>query len=123
MIYTAIAAGALGILLSLLGSAISLRRITGKGEGERFERLRRIHGNAIEHVPIMLILILVSEALAAPRWLLLAAVITAVFARLIHAVGYFIRRRHPLHFAGATLTYIIEGGLGLFVLIKGLQRL
>ena len=121
--YTAIAAGALGILLGLLGSVVSLRRITGKAQGEDFERFRRIHGNAAEHIPIVVILIFICEALRAPKWLLLTAVIAAIFARLIHPVGYFIRRRHPLHFSGAAITYLLEVGLGAYALVVALQRL
>jgi uncharacterized protein len=123
MIYTAIAAGALGTIFCLLGSAVSLTRIAGKAEGKQFERLQRAHGNAAEHMPMMLILILVAEALRAPRWVLIAAVIAAIVARLIHAAGYLIRRRHPLHFTGSTITYMIEGGLGVLVLVLGLMKL
>jgi uncharacterized protein len=123
MTYTAIAAGSLGLLLALLGIAVSLHRITGRDKVEHFPKLQRIHGNAAEHIPIMLVLILCTEALRAPRWVLLAAVITAIVARVVHAIGYFIRRVHPLHFLGSSLTYTVEAGLGLYVLVVGLQRL
>lgn len=123
MIYTAIAAGALGLILALLGTTISLKRISGRGTGEDFERLRRVHANGTEHIPILLILILCAEALAAPKWVLQVAVGVTILARVIHAAGYLIRRRHPLHTTGATLTYILESGLAVLVLVLAIQKI
>jgi uncharacterized membrane protein YecN with MAPEG domain len=117
---TALAAGTVGLLIALLGTAVSLTRIAKRASGPGFERLQRAHGNAVEHVPLMLVLLFLAEELAAPRALLLAAATTLIVARFAHAAGMLIRRRHPLQFFGATLTYIVEAGLAVLVMVLGL---
>jgi uncharacterized protein len=116
--YTALAAGPVAVLIALLGSTISLIRLAKRASGPRFERLQRAHGNAIEHVPLMLLLLFIAEALHAPRVLLLVAAVSIIVGRFAHAAGMLLRqaRPHPLQFFGAGVTYLVESGLGVLVL-------
>jgi uncharacterized protein len=117
--YTALAAGPVALLIAFLGISISLLRRAKRASGPGFERLQRAHGNAIEHVPLLLILLYLAETLHAPHEVLLLGAWGIIVARFIHAAGLLLRRGgpHALQFAGATLTYLLELGLGVAVLI------
>lgn len=119
--YTAIAVGPLGLLFAVLGLLVSRARIGRQASGDRFDRLRRAHGNAAEHIPILVILLFIAELLGAPRPLLLGAAIAMIGARVIHPVGYVIRQGHPLQFTGATITYILEAGLAILVIVMTIR--
>lgn len=60
----------------------------GDGGDRRLARAIRIHGNAIEYVPIALISMLVAELNHAGPALLHGCGIALVVARLAHAVGF-----------------------------------
>ena len=117
--YTALAAGSVALLIAFLGITISLLRRSGRASGPGFQRLQRAHGNAIEHVPLLLILLYLAETLHAPRDVLLIGAWGIIAARVLHAAGLLLVRSgaHPLQFAGATLTYLLELGLGVTVLL------
>ena len=65
------------------------RMRTGIGDGgdSRLARAIRIHGNAIEYVPIALVLLLVAELDGARPALLHGCGIVLVVARIAHALG------------------------------------
>ena len=79
------------ILLALAVRVILLRWSTKTGIGDggdrRLARVIRIHGNAIEYVPIALILMLVAELSGAAPALLHGCGIALVAARISHALG------------------------------------
>ena len=79
------------ILLALAVRVILLRWSTKTGIGDggdrRLARAIRIHGNAIEYVPIALILMLIAELLGAAPALLHGCGIALVAARISHALG------------------------------------
>ena len=83
-------------LLALLLVALALRVIrlrwkfrVGLGDGgeKAMTRAIRVHGNATEHVPVALLLLLVAELNHAGPTLLHACGAVLVVARVLHAVG------------------------------------
>ncbi len=66
----------------------STRAGIGDGGDRRLARAIRIHGNAIEYVPIALILMLVAELSGAGATLLHACGIALVAGRVSHALGF-----------------------------------
>jgi len=118
--YTALAAGSVGLLIALLGSCISLLRLSKRAKGRRFDDLQRAHGNACEHVPILLILLYLAETLHAPHIALVVGAWGIIVARVLHAAGMLLRPgplARPFQFGGAGLTYLLEAGLGWVVLV------
>lgn len=121
---TLVVAGPLMLLFSLLGSAVSLRRVGGTAApdapGIPFNRLQRAHGNLAEHGPFLVLLLYLCETTGAARNLLWAAAFTILAARLLHATGMVFARRtgNPAQFVGATLTYVAETGLGVLALSR-----
>jgi uncharacterized membrane protein YecN with MAPEG domain len=89
---TSLYAGLVGALLVLLGLAVSLQRRrhrigVGSGEQPALELAIRVHGNAAEHIPAALILLLLFELNGAPAIAVHAAGIVLVLARVAHASG------------------------------------
>ena len=80
------------LVLALALRIIRLRWLTKAGIGDggdrRLARAIRIHGNAIEYVPLALILMLNAELNHAGPALLHGCGIALVVARLAHAVGF-----------------------------------
>jgi len=88
--------GLYAALCALVVLALALRVIvlrwstrTGLGDGgdRRLARAIRVHGNAIEYVPLALILMLIAELGGANRMLLHGCGIALVAARIAHAYG------------------------------------
>ncbi len=79
------------IVLALAVRIIIMRYRTRTGIGDggdsRLARAIRIHGNAIEYVPIALVLLLVAEFNGARPTLLHGCGIVLVSARIAHAAG------------------------------------
>jgi uncharacterized membrane protein YecN with MAPEG domain len=89
---TALYAGLLALLLVVLAlRVVRLRWKFGVGLGDGGEkamtRAIRIHGNATEHVPVALLLLLVAELNHAGPALLHACGAVLVVARVLHAMG------------------------------------
>jgi uncharacterized protein len=89
---TALYAGLLALVLLALALRIirlrwKLRVGIGDGGDKAMSRAIRVHGNATEHVPIALILLLVAELNHAGPTLLHACGGVLVVARVLHAVG------------------------------------
>jgi uncharacterized protein len=80
------------IVLALALRVILLRWSTktciGDGGDRRLARAVRIHGNAIEYVPLALILLLVAELSGVSTTLLHGCGIVLVAARIAHALGF-----------------------------------
>ena len=79
------------LLLTLAFRVVTLRWRTRTGIGDGGDRglarAIRVHGNAIEYVPIALVLLLVAELGGAAPALLHGCGAGLVAARLVHAVG------------------------------------
>ena len=99
------------ILLGIAGSTSRVRRRTGIyiGDGGNLHlvRILRGHANAIEIVPIALILMLLMAAMGAPAWVIHVFGIALTVGRVLHA-AYFIPAEAPLwrRVAGAGLSLI-----------------
>ena len=105
--------------LVLIGLAIQTGRIrqqvgvmTGDGGEPRLVRVMRGHANAIETIPVALILLLLLSLLGAPAWAIHALGLALTVGRVLHA----------LHFAAADAPGWQRGagaGLSLLVLLAG----
>jgi hypothetical protein len=124
---TALVAAPLFLLYAGLGLAISRRRRAERvgpgmqGSGS-FVRLQRAHGNAAEHIPLVLLGLFLLESTGGDRRLVLALGGVFVLARLAHASGIFIRSRHPLHYLGAATTYALEISLAFLLAMAFIRQ-
>lgn len=120
--YAMLASGAVGLLVAGLGIHVSLTRIRRKNRrsdgGGDVELIRRIraHGNAAEHVPLLLVLLGLVAAAGVPAGAVLGAGVAIGVARVLHATGVLAGRR-ALSIAGATITYVLEVGLAASLLL------
>src|SRR5215470_652457 len=125
--HTAVVAALLLLLVAGLGMAISIRRrrerigpgMTGDAS---FTRLQRAHGNAVEHVPLLIVALLLLELLKANSAFLVGFSAAIVIARAAHAAGIVLRPRHPLHTLGSALTYALEIALACTLLVVVARR-
>ena len=117
-------------LLALLFLGLSLRVIghrhrtlvaLGTGGDPGLQRAVRVHANFAEYAPLVLVLLLVAELLAAPGWWLHAMGLALLAGRALHAFGV---SREPedirIRAAGMVLTFaslaagaVTAGWLGL----------
>ena len=89
---TALYTGLLALLMVLLALRVvrlrwKFRVGLGDGGERAMTRAIRVHGNATEHVPVALLLLLVAELNRAGPTLLHVCGAVLVVARLLHAVG------------------------------------
>lgn len=115
---TALYAGLSGLLLLALAMLVVARRRSAKiGLGVRddreLERRVRAHGNAVEYVPIALLLLLVAELSGLGSSWLHAAGIALVGSRVAHAFG--------LTRSAGTSPGRLVGTLGTWLVILGLS--
>ena len=79
------------LVLALAGAVIRLRWRTKAGIGDggdrRLARAIRVHANAVEYVPLALVLLLVAELDHAGPALLHGCGVALVVARVAHAIG------------------------------------
>jgi uncharacterized membrane protein YecN with MAPEG domain len=125
--HTALVAGPLLFFVAVLGIVISSRRRRerigpGMAGDASFVRLQRAHGNAVEHIPLLLAGMLLLELMGAGGTLLAAVGVAILLARAAHASGLLLRPRHPLHFFGGALTYALEILLGCLLLYTAAAR-
>jgi uncharacterized membrane protein YecN with MAPEG domain len=125
-IQTAWIAAPLVLLIAILGLRISGLRLSGQARSkdaatlDRFARWQRAHGNAVEHVPIVLVMLLLCELMHAGRGLVLGIGGVFLLSRVLHAVGTVVPRKW-FKFTGAALTYGVELALGVLLIVKLLQ--
>ena len=106
-------AALLALLILLLGLRVVVlrwRTKTGIGDGgdRGLARAIRTHGNAIEYVPLALVLMLVAELAHASQGLLHGCGVALCVARVLHALG--LSRRSgatPGRFAGTVGTFAV----------------
>jgi uncharacterized protein len=96
--------------------------IFGDGGDDRLRPASRAHGNAIEHVTVIAILLVLLELQGAGKAWIVAAGTGALAARALHAAA-FIGRIRRIGLAGVVITYSLELLLGLSVALNGLRTL
>ncbi|MFT7109868.1 MAG: putative membrane protein YecN with MAPEG domain [Psychrobacter glaciei] len=106
------------LILKLAFDVIKLRLAKKQGLGYDNMNLLlagRIHGNAIEYIPISLIMLALAEGNGVPSMLLHIIAATLVFARIIHAVGFKLGQgdTHPGRFWGVILTVLVIVALAI----------
>ena len=118
----------MGILVFILGANVtrhrSIRGSTGSqvptDPADRLFIAQRAHGNAAEYIPTLIGLLIVCSTLTGGWWLN-ALAITAVAARLVHAVGVLtcktMAEHGPLRDAGAMFTYLSGVALGVTAIV------
>ena len=112
---------ALNALLTL-GLAINVSRVRGKYNAFRpgdvaqadLQAAIRAHGNNVEHVPLVLLLLLIAELCGGHSMALHVLGGWLLLARVLHAYGLL--KASPVQIAGALSTYAIEAGLAGYVL-------
>jgi hypothetical protein len=97
----------------------------GMGDGNNADLARRIriHANAIEHAPLVLILLALVEGLSAPVWLLHLFGSSFLAARVLHALGMTRSAGHSFgRFWGVLITWIVMAGLSIAAIVLALTR-
>jgi uncharacterized protein len=96
--------------------------IFGDGGDEALRRANRAHGNAIEHVTVISILLLLLELQGVDKTWVVAIGVAALAARALHAAA-FIGRIRRIGLPGVVTTYSLELLLGFWVTANGLVTL
>lgn len=119
-IYTSVA----GILVIILAYRVVQQRYRakvgiGRGEDKRLEMAIRVHANAMEYLPLALILLLLLEINRGSAWLLNLFGVTLITARLLHAWGL----SHDAgssrgRYWGTLLTWLVIIGLSLVNIVN-----
>lgn len=107
--------GLAALLVMLLAMRVMWLRNThrvalGDGDDAVLRRAIRVHANAIEYVPLALLLLVVMALEQAPAWQLHACGITLIVARLLHAFGLS-------RFGGRSFGRALGAGLTLLVML------
>lgn len=87
---------------------------------ERVERMRRIHQNDLENVPLFLAAGFLFVLSAPPLWLVQVAMFGYVASRLLHFWAYATARTHDLRATFWTIGVVILIGMTLWVLVAAL---
>ena len=118
-------------LLFLLVTALALNTsrnrlrthvIFGDGGDEALRRASRAHGNAIEHVTVVAILLLLFELQGAGRAAIVAVGVAALVARALHATAFLAKVRR-IGLVGVVITYSLEVFLGISVAANALRTM
>ncbi|HYI00398.1 MAPEG family protein [Hyalangium sp.] len=109
--------------LWILGLGINVSRVRGKhnvfrGDGGHADLAAaiRAHGNTVEHVPLILVLLLAAELCGGSSTLLHVFGGVLVVSRILHTVG-LLRQTSAIQIPGALSTYLLEAGLPIYLLI------
>lgn len=121
-LYTAI----LAIILTVLSARAGLMRgkvgaAIGDGGNQELALNMRRHGNAIEYVPIALLLMLMLELNGISAYVLHGLGAVLVLARIAHPIGIH-DLKSPMRFLGAggtALMIVVAAGLVLWQLLAG----
>lgn len=109
---TAFYAGVLALwTLFLAFKVVGFRRgqkvMLGDGGDEMGERLIRAHGNAIETIPLFLIMLGLAEGLSTPSWLMHLFGLFFTVGRVVHGLHFLkIRKGFQLRFWGMLITVL-----------------
>ncbi len=109
---TALYAGILALLIVALGINVTVHRVKlgvslGDGDNPQMRRMIRIHGNAVEYLPLALLLMLLYELTGGAHIMLHIAGIALVAGRLLQSWGMWSTELPGLgRRAGQTLTWL-----------------
>lgn len=114
--------GALNVLVTL-ALGLNVSRLRGKynqlrGDGGHPDLIIaiRAHGNNVEHVPVVLVLLLVAELSGGSSTMLHIFGGALVVSRILHAVG-MIHKKLFIQVPGASSTYLLEVALPIYLLL------
>lgn len=120
----------MGLLVFVLGANVTRHRAVRGAHGgnqaptEPDDALLvaiRAHGNAIEYIPTLSVLLILAAALTDGTWVDILAG-AALLSRLLHAVGLLVAGslavRSPIKEGGAMLTYLSGAALAVTVLVN-----
>ena len=121
---TVLYAGLNGLLVLILALRVSSYRgkakiLVGSGGDSELERRIRVHGNAVENIPLVLILMGLIEFYHTSAYLVHGLGIALTLGRLLHAWG-FAKSVGFGRAAGAALTWIVLLAGSLIALLIGL---
>jgi uncharacterized membrane protein YecN with MAPEG domain len=109
--------------LWILGLGLNVSRLRRKhnvfrGDGGHADLASaiRAHGNTVEHVPLILVLLLAAELCGGSSTLLHVFGGALVVSRILHSVGMVLQKAVFLH-PGAISTYLLEAALPIYLLI------
>ena len=123
-LYVALAA----LLLLVVSLRVSLRRIAaripiGDGDDKELRKRIRVQANAVEYLPLALLLLMALEWNQTLPWILHACGIVLIVARVSHAVGLSLTSgSSPARFAGMALTWGVMLVMALLLLWQQLVR-
>lgn len=125
MMTTGLTAGVLGLLVIVLGLRVSaIRRKAGisLGDGGNPELQARIraHGNAVETIPLALILLLLAEQANGAIWLVIGLAALLVVSRILHPIGIALPAPNAPRLIGIIGTWSATGGLALMAIVHGI---
>ncbi len=115
-------AGLSGLLVFALAMRVVLLRIRervaiGHGDNQKVERAVRVHANAVENVPIVLVLLALLEWNQASAWGVHLAGGAFVLGRVLHASGMWRRTLGVGRRIGSALSFLVLCGLSTANLI------
>lgn len=123
---TALYAGLLTVLVIVLSSRVSRLRMryrVGIGDGERPELARaiRVHANALEYVPLGILLLLLAELNEMPVPFLHLAGSALFLGRILHASGLTRSGgKTSERFVGTGITWSVIAALGVALIVGAL---
>ena len=122
---TMLAAGVLGLLVVVLGLRVSAARrqfgiSLGDGGNPVLEERIRAHGNAVETIPLALILLLLAEQTNGPIWLVIGLAALLVVSRILHPIGIALPAPNAPRLIGIIGTWSVTGGLALMAIVHGI---
>jgi uncharacterized membrane protein YecN with MAPEG domain len=107
-----------GLALNTSRNRLRTRVTFGDGGDESLRRASRAHGNAIEHVTVIAILLVLLEVQGVGKAWIVALGSAALAARALHAAA-FIGKIRRIGRVGVVLTYSLELLLGVWVALNG----
>lgn len=122
---TMLAAGVLGLLVVVLGLRVSAARrkfgiSLGDGGNPVLEERIRAHGNAVETIPLALILLLLAEQTNGAIWLVIGLAALLVVSRILHPIGIALPAPNAPRLIGIIGTWSVTGGLALMAIVHGI---
>lgn len=127
--YTAIYTGLLALILLFLALRVVLLRRKfkvgiGTNQNKELARAIRVHANALEYVPIALLMLAVAEINGIHLYFVNASGIALVVARILHAYG--LSRSAGVSFGrfyGTLLTWIVILVLSICIIVSSIDFL
>lgn len=113
----------LWLAFAVIGARRRSRVSLGDGGNETLNRLIRGHANAVETIPIALILLALSEILGAPVVALHVFGLSLTFGRMAHALYFTGRAPMSFRLVGMVLTFTAMAAPAIGLIIITLPRM